>query len=277
MGITKKFDGRSLADYAAAGVETVPGMLQSGSVSVIWSILELQDAFGVTGPVAGVFKGRLFILLCHGLNDGERAFAIDIFGQPPGSDADMKKDFEQNLSRFGLDEGSVDILTADSGTLTGEDLAARFGGLTIRLFSVDGDHSLAAVSHDLHLARQTLNPGGVIIADDLFNPWYPTVTEAVYDFFKSSGPDGPDDLEPIAFIAANGPVETGAAKLLIARNSHAAKYKAGLKLLNQTDLKHCDAFAGHADVPTFYFSGQPQKNSLDGAVREILDEIVAGL
>lgn len=264
-----------MADYATVGVETVPGMLQSGSVSIIWSILELQDFYNVAGPIAeiGVFKGRTFILMCHGLNEGERAFAIDIFGQPPGSAPDIRQDLDHNLVRYGLDDGTVEIVTADSGDLTGRELTALIGGSDIRLFSVDGDHSLDAVTHDLHLARQTLCPGGVIVADDLFNPWYPTVTEAVYDFFKSN----PVDLEPIAFVAANGPVETGASKLIIARRSYAAKYKAGLKLLNQADLKHCDPFAGFKDVPTFYFEGLPQKHPLDGALEDILGEIVAGL
>ncbi len=277
--LAKKFSAQSLAEYAATGVESVPGALQSGSVSVIWSILELQDVFGVAGPIAeiGVFKGKLFLLLCQGLNEGERAFAIDIFGQPPGSDQDMLTDFGKNLSRYGLDDGTVDIQTVDSSSLTGGDLTGRFGGQVIRLFSVDGDHGLEAVTHDLHLARQAICAGGIIIADDLFNPWYPTVTEAVYDFFKAEGKDGPDDLEPIALVAANGPVETGAAKLFIARYSHAAKYKAGLKLLNQADLKHCDPFAGFADIPTFYFDGPPQKHVLDDSMGQILEEIVTGL
>ena len=248
-------------------------MLQSGSISIIWSLIELQDEFGATGPVAeiGVHQGRTLLLLCHALNHGERAIGIDMFGRPPGSNEADKAALAANFDRFGLGAENYSIFTADSAALGPDDLTEMFGGKKVRLFSVDGDHSKAAVIHDLTLAASVLSDDGVIIADDLFNPWYPTVTEAIYEFFRTDA----GDLQPIAFAAANGPVETGAAKLFIARASHAPDYKAGLKLLNQDDLKHCDAFAGHADVPTFYFSGQPQRRTLDGAVRDILREILA--
>ena len=76
----KLFGGDALGAYAMAAVESVAGMLQSGSISVLWSLAELQDAFAVTGDVAeiGVHHGRLFIMLCLALNPGERAHAVDI-------------------------------------------------------------------------------------------------------------------------------------------------------------------------------------------------------
>lgn len=265
------FPSEVLQAYAARDVASVAGMLQSGAVSVLLSVIELQDAFAVAGDVAeiGVFQGKTFILLALALRHGERATAIEIFGKPPGADRQTRAAFEANLARFGC-AGVSDIVVADSLGLTADGLAARLGS-TVRLFSVDGDHAKAAVLHDLALARAVLAPGGVIIADDLFNPWYPTVTEALYAFFA----DAPGDLEPIAFISANGPVETGAGKLLIARHAYAARYKAGLKLLNQPDLKHCDPFAGFSDVPSFYFAGTPTRRPLDATMREILDDIAS--
>jgi hypothetical protein len=161
-----------------------------------------------------------------------------------------------------------ELIVADSLSLEPQALASRLGGPNVRLFSVDGDHSKTAVLHDLALAEAVLAPGGVIIADDFFNPWYPTVTEALYEFFRSPG-----DLEPVALISANGPIETGAGKLVIARRGFAGRYKAGLKLLNQPDLKHCDPFAGFADVPTFYFAGTPGRYPLDETMHQILTEI----
>jgi predicted O-methyltransferase YrrM len=258
--------------YATRDIASVSGMLQSGAVSILLSLIELQEAFGVEGNVAeiGVFQGKTFILLALALREGERAAAIEIFGKSPGADRETRAVFEANLARFGCAHAS-DIIVADSQSLKPADLAARLGRDSVRLFSVDGDHSKAAVLHDLALARATLAPGGVIIADDLFNPWYPTVTEALYAFFA----DAPGDLEPIALIAANGPVETGAGKLLIARHGYASRYKAGLKLLNQPDLKHCDPFAGFSDVPCFYFAGTPMRHPLDATMRAILKDIAA--
>ena len=112
--------------------------------------------------------------------------------------------------------------------------------------------------------------GGLIIADDLFNAWYPTVTEALYKFFW----DDPGDLDLVAMISANGPLVTGAGKLIIGRSSFANKYKADLKILNRDDLKHCDPFAGFADVPSFYLEDLPRKYPLDGKNLEILMDII---
>jgi len=262
----------ALAAYVDSGVDTVGGLLQSGSIAVLWSLIELQDAFAVAGDVAeiGVFQGKTFLMLAHGLNKGERAFAIECFGQPPGSDEETFETFHANMARFGYAE-ACETIVADSGTLDAASLRARLGA-NIRLFSVDGAHGHGAVMHDLALAESVLAPGGVIAADDLFNPWWPGTTEAIYDFLRSTT----HDLVPIALVAANGPIETGAGKLMLARASHASRYKAGLKLLNQPDLKHCDPFAGFADVPCFYFSATPQRWPLDARLRKILMEIAPG-
>lgn len=253
-------------------------MLQSGSVSVFLSVLELQDAFAITGDVAeiGVFQGKTLILMAKALNEGERAVAVEIFGTPPGNDAPMRAALEANLARFGCID-ACDIIVADSSSFTPDSFRARLGGASVRFFSVDGDHARAIVLHDLALAEAVLAPGGVIAADDLFNPWYPGVTEALYDFCRAGREQGAHDLEPIAFVAANGPVEAGAGKLLFARRTFARRYKAGLKLLNQPDLKHCDPFGGFADVPHFWFAGQPARRSLDATLRPLLDEIIESL
>jgi SAM-dependent methyltransferase len=249
-------------------------MLQTGSISVLLSVFELQDAFGVEGDVAeiGVFQGKTLILMAHALNEGERAVAIDIFGKTLGSDRAMQDQLNANLARFDCAD-ACDIVIANSLDLSPADFRAKLGNANVRLFSVDGDHARDAVLHDLALAEAVLAPNGVIAADDLFNEWYPGVTEAFYDFCRA-GRDGAHDLEPIAFVAPNGPVETGAGKLLFARAPFVRAYKAGLKLLNQPDLKHCDPFGGFADVPHFCFRDRPVRRPLDPVLRAILDEIV---
>jgi hypothetical protein len=272
----KRFSAEALARYAERGVGEVAGALQSGSISVLLSVFDLQDAFGVEGEIAeiGVFNGKTLILMAHALNDNEGALAIEVFGKPPGRDAAMRTALDANLARFGCD-GFCDIWTADSLALTPNEMRARLGARRVRLFSVDGDHAKAAVLHDLALASAVLAPGGIIVADDLFNAWYPGVTEALYEYCRMGREHGAHDLEPVAFIAANGPVETGAGKLLLARRAFARRYKAGFKLLNQPDLKHCDSFGGFSDVPHFWFAGQPRRHALDSALSDILNEIVS--
>lgn len=253
------------------------GYLQSGAISLFLSTFELQDAFAVTGDVAeiGTFEGKTLVLMAHALRTGERVIGVDTFGKPPGRDAAMRAALEANLARFGYEDRS-DIITGDSLAFTPQSFQARLGGSNVRLFSVDGDHTQAAVLHDLALAEAVLAPGGIVAADDMFNPWYPGVTEALYDFCRL-GRDGKHDLQPVAFIAANGPVETGCSKLFFARAGFARRYKAGFKMLNQPDLKHCDPCGGFADVPHFWFGGQPTRRSLDSALRPLFDEIVGSL
>ena len=259
-------------NYVKKGVEAINGMLQSGSLSILWSLMELQDHFDVKGNIAeiGVFQGKLLLLLCHWLNRGETAYGIDVYGTPPGRNQADIDSFLENLKYFGFADSDCKLIVKDSFYLSAQDICDLAGGQTIRLFSVDGDHSKEGVLHDLTIATASLCDGGVIIADDLFNAWYPTVTEAVYEYFRT---EAAEEMEPIAFIAANGPVETGAAKLLIARQGYATKYKAGLKILNQDDLKHCDPFAGHKEVPTFWFASEPKKRTLDDYLVKILDDI----
>jgi hypothetical protein len=203
----------ALAAYAETGVASVDGLLQSGSIAVLWSLIELQDAFGVTGDVAeiGVYQGKTFLLLAHALNAGERAFAVECFGTPPGSDTETLGFFQTNLERFGYTK-ACETLVVDTGAVDIATFRAKLG-INVRLFSVDGAHGRDAVLHDLALAESVLAPAGVIAADDLFNPWWPGTTEAIYDFVRART----HDLVPIAQVAANGSIETGAGKLMLAR------------------------------------------------------------
>jgi hypothetical protein len=268
----------ALAAYVNGGIDSVTGYLQSGAISLFLSAFELQEAFAVTGDVAeiGAFEGKTLILMAHALKEGERVIAVDRFGLPPGRDTGMRSALEANLARFGYLDVS-DIIVGESQSFTPESFRARLGGSKVRLFSVDGDHTKAAVLHDLVLAESVLAPGGIVAADDIFNPWYPGVTEALYDFCRHGREGGQHDLEPVAFVSANGPVETGCSKLFFARTRFARRYKAGFKLLNQPDLKHCDPFGGFPDVPHFWFAGQPTRRSLDLALRPLFDEIVLSL
>ncbi len=87
--VPRRFAREALWDYATSGVGKVHGWLLQGSIVLVWSVLEVQEAFGERGDVAeiGVFKGKLFILLCHGLGLDEQAVAIDSFAiaAPEGS------------------------------------------------------------------------------------------------------------------------------------------------------------------------------------------------
>ena len=141
----KSLDAR--VRFATRGIDTLNGMLQSGSLSVIWSLLEIQDYMKVTGNIAeiGVHQGKLFLLLCHWMNRGEIAHAIDIFGRPIGSDTKNIDKLIGNLEQFGIPKEQYRVEISDSTQLSCGALRNLFRGPNIRLFSVDGDHSREAV------------------------------------------------------------------------------------------------------------------------------------
>ena len=146
--------------FATRGIDTLNGMLQSGSLSVIWSLLEIQDYLKVTGNIAeiGVHQGKLFLLLCHWMNRGEIAHAIDIFGRPPGSDTKNIDKLIGNLEQFGIPKEQYRVEISDSTQLSCGALRNLFRGPNIRLFSVDGDHSREAVLNDLEIAYPNGDP-----------------------------------------------------------------------------------------------------------------------
>ena len=276
------FDVQKLEHYLAEGSQHVDGYLQSGSASIIWSIFDIQDELEIAGNLAeiGVYHGKLFILLCHCLRKGERAFAVDPFDtQPEIQGIKTKKDrqkfssdnLKSNLASNGIGSDLVKLIVADSQALTGAELLNEFGSANIRIFSIDGDHSRDGVRHDLNLAAATLSEGGIVLADDLFNPICPSLTEGIIDFFRE---DNQGSMEPVAIVSANGPKQTGAAKLIISDASYASRYKAYLQLLNRTNYFHVDQFLGFEHVLIFDFQEEPTKHPLDDRVRQAIAEFL---
>lgn len=271
----KLFNSKKLELYLKEGSRHVDGYLQSGSASVICSILDIQDELKISGNIAeiGVFHGKLLILLCHGLREGETVFAIDVFNTQPDiqgikTEADNNKfspdHLLSNLDANKINSENIKLVTSNSQNLFGSDLIKEFGGANIRLFSIDGDHSRDGVRHDLNLAAATMAEGGVILADDLFNTICPSLTEGIIDFFRE---DNEGRLEPIAIVAANGPVNSGSNKLIISDPESAMRYKAFLQLLNRTNYSHSDRFLGFSHVLIFDFKEMPTRHLLDDDIR----------
>jgi hypothetical protein len=278
----KLFNSEQLEQYLTEGSRHVDGYLQSGSASVICSLFDIQDELGISGNIAeiGVFHGKLLILLCHSLRASEQAFAIDAFNSEPDiqgiKTAEDHRQFSSdnllgNLAASGIETELVKLIVANSQNLEGKNLLSEFGGNTIRLFSVDGDHSRTGARHDLNLAAATLADGGIILADDLFNVICPSLTEGIIDFFRD---DNAGRLEPVAIIAANGPVQTGSTKLVLADAKFANRYRAYLQLLNRENYSHTDEFLGFPHVLIFDFKDPPARHTLDDDVRSAVTEFL---
>lgn len=248
----------------------VSGMLQTGSISVIWSLIEAQHDLKVQGDVAeiGVFHGKLLILLSLALKTSERAHAFDIFTSHENTPEENRAAVVANLARFEISPQTVSLHTQDTYKLNEHDFVDLIGNRRVRLFSIDGAHSREAVQHDLELAAAVTHGDGILVADDIFNPWCPEVTEGIFDFARSGG----HGFLPFALAAANGPTATGCAKLFFAYEDRAEIYKRYLRVLNEPNLVAPTRFLG-CEILVFDFPLGVKKNPLNDGSREAIHRL----
>eukprot|EP00808_Paulinella_micropora_P000523 g82184.t1 len=79
----------------------------------------------------------------------------------------------KHLTAFQLLEHAA-ILSADSLSLSAADVTRAAQG-PVRMFSIDGSHTEAAVLSDLRLAEASLAEGGLVLLDDALNADWPGV------------------------------------------------------------------------------------------------------
>ncbi|MCC6386445.1 MAG: class I SAM-dependent methyltransferase [Dehalococcoidia bacterium] len=210
--------------YLAGGYRRVAGFLSEGAVTLITAIARKQVDLGVQGGVCevGVHQGRTFILLQLLTRPAELAVAVDVFERQDlnvdGSGRGVRDIFERNCRRHGCDLARVRILSADSLTLSGHDLAAAANG-PLRLVHIDGGHTGQVAAHDMAAAAAALAPGGVIIVDDYFHEQWPGVSDGVRAFFAANPGAG---LVPFAI---------GGNKVLFCGRAFAPAYRAALASL----------------------------------------------
>jgi hypothetical protein len=207
----------SYRDYVLSGGHTsVPGWVTEGALATISSLATLQDELGIDGSACeiGVHHGRLFIALASMVAADAFCLAIDVFeNQKANVDKSGHGDYAQfmaHVDRWLGDPSRIRVLRADSLTLTQADLLSQLDGKLVRLFSVDGGHTVKHVLNDLALAENVLASGGVVIVDDFYNPHWPGVTEGVVRYLLS---DRLGVLVPFAY---------GDNKLYLTREDHAA-------------------------------------------------------
>jgi hypothetical protein len=102
---------------------------------------------------------------------------LDIFGdQELNVDGSGHGDYEKFANNVKLWSSLDDVVVhqGDSTKLEPAKLRELAGG-DIRFFSVDGGHTDEIVYSDMKLAEATLTEGGIVIADDVFNEYWPGV------------------------------------------------------------------------------------------------------
>jgi Methyltransferase domain len=181
---------QSSAIYRAVGHRFVEGWLEPEVLDVVQVFDSVQRHNEISGGVAevGVHHGKFFIGLLL-LRGEQRALAIDVFGDQhlniDGSGQGDRDKFLANTKRWASASGMV-VHQADSTTLNSADVRELIG-CPVRLFSVDGGHTEEIVFSDMKLAEACLTPGGVVIADDVFNERWPGVSAGTLQYLKSGG------------------------------------------------------------------------------------------
>ena len=182
----------SLIRYALEGHAAVEGWLGIGASGLTIAISERQRHQGIKAAVGeiGVHHGRYFILLALLRQPGERAVAIDVFEDQhlnvDYSGSGNREIFLSNLAKHAVDMSDLIVHKADSLSMQSSDLAGLSGDRGYRLFSVDGGHQVANVTHDLSIVGEVLSPGGIVVLDDFFNPDWPGVNEGLFQFLANS-------------------------------------------------------------------------------------------
>lgn len=188
--------------YVRGGHAAIPGWITPGALSAAILFNGLQARLGVAGHVCeiGVHHGRFFLALSLLRQPGERALAIDVFDlQEFNVDKSGQGDlaaFKANVASWLGPDPAVEVLKADSLSVTGADVRRRLGG-RVRLFSVDGSHTCRHTLNDLRIAEDCLAEGGIVFLDDFLNPAWPGVMEAVVRYLD--GPDRPGRLAPVGY------------------------------------------------------------------------------
>jgi hypothetical protein len=202
--------------YALVGQRFVHGWLSDLGLRLVDAAEYVQREHDVRGNIAeiGVHHGRLFILLCLARRPSETALALDLFeDQEFNVDSSGKGDrgrLEANLRRWHPDYADVEIRQGNSLLLTADDLREMVKG-PLRLISVDGGHTVENTMHDLAIATAALTPGGIVILDDCFSDYFPSVAEGAQNFLRENR-----DFQVFA---------CGGNKTLITDRDHAARFR----------------------------------------------------
>lgn len=148
-------------------------------------LLNVQHASGIGGPVLeiGVFAGKFMTLLHYlGRKHGNATVGVDIFTHGPTPGAILR----HAEALFGTTAGLA-LHEMNSAELGPDAALELLGGEPPRAISVDGDHSAEGVLRDLRLSGTILSERGMLILDDVLNPYAAGVAEGTYRFLLDPG------------------------------------------------------------------------------------------
>ena len=222
----------ALSNYLEHGIGQVEGWLSPLSASMIAHLSLEQVRAGLRGDVCeiGVHHGKLFLVLANAIVAGERAHAVDVFGDQEKnvdrSGAGDRAVFERHLAAF-APGAQVEIIQESSLDLE------RVGFLRnrFRLMSIDGGHTASVTENDLRLAQATLLPSGLAVLDDVLSPNWTGVITGLVSYLAHGGSLVPFALSPNKAYLATDAAEAERCRAVLRRGFPLALSKEGLEFL----------------------------------------------
>ncbi len=167
-----------------AATRNLEGWLSDGAIGLFALLDAIQRQHKIGGDLfeIGVHHGKSAIVLALLADRARERISV----------CDLFTDQARNVSRSG--RGNRDIFIDNLRAVFGEtgfvtildkasqDLRPAEVGSGVRLFHIDGGHSVGEVRADLELAAACLGDRGAIVCDDALHPGWPTVAEAVFAF-----------------------------------------------------------------------------------------------
>lgn len=174
-----------LLKYIQEGFAKVTGFCPTSTLTILDYLDNLEQKSGGALEI-GVHHGQLFIALNQLIPQNFTSYAVDIFDNQDlnidKSGEGNKIKFLENLKNFDRHAGTnVQIIQGDSTDTSIFENIGKF-----HYISVDGGHMVEHVINDLSIAQKLVSSNGVVILDDYFNHWWPSVTEGVFKYLNNS-------------------------------------------------------------------------------------------
>jgi len=222
----------SLANYLELGIGRVEGWLLPTAASIVGHLLVHQTSAGLRGDVCeiGVHHGKLFLILANATVPGERAVAVDVFGDQEknidGSGSGDREIFERHLATY-APSATVDIIQESSLDLE------RLGFLSrrFRFVSIDGGHTASITANDLRLAECTTLKGGIVAVDDILSHDWTGVLSGVSTYLAEGGTLVPFALVPNKLLLTTDAEAAAQGRALMRRSFPLALSKQELEFL----------------------------------------------
>ena len=166
---------------------TIPGMITPEAGKFLYALCYMQDLQGDVVEI-GSWQGRSTTFLARAVKESRNGkfYAIDHFGgnigkeefyKVDGSLSNLKTNFEDNMSRFGLSD-IVNLLD-----MVNVEASEKLQDKRVRFLFVDGDHTKEGVKKDIELFFPRLVKGSIVVFDDYFEG-FSGLIEAVDEIFE---------------------------------------------------------------------------------------------